>query len=934
MLAGARFDAGCNTLRKVTRMTDADTADPKNLPNPVLSANDADTVANELRTHLVVPGNDDTGEGMFSIGSLLGSGMASDDGERFIDEAVKAIEKVQADVTALLALDSKPTGLDDILRGQWNNLKKALDPIFGTDSTPATGAESVVRITPPREEDILDDIADILDALSSEASFVAATADGGGGAFATATGGHGVLGAGGAAKAFNRLMWNAEATLGMTGSTRYGTALRKTSANATKDPSLSQYGAFSYATMEETLRTADAAAVSLTGIASYSGGTRAVSGAGKAYSGRMDLQVRFKANSVSGVVSGLEDSEGLPWQHNFADVDRIVLDDGTLHRNAQWTHTGNAGSNASVFYAANSGLLRPVDNQPNTFAGILLGRGADAGSEANGVWSLGRVGGTGYLEGGFGVEHVGDTDRPVPTEDDGSAATAMLTSRAPDPAAVTGRNAADSMTDVTIADGVLTVKQRSYGWDGRDGTTDPEYQALTDSDGGAALLTAKFDLADMAEKGAGATTTVNGPKWVDQVVTVLEEERALLSTLQGLDSDDTQPAERAAWQRVQDAVEFQLLGALPLKLAVPYDDPDGSVANELESEADALDLIDRALEALSSNANLAAALDPDGTGIFDHYADGDDADTDPDNFVNAAKTTVNNQTFAQMRGERVHKVIATLGTTSYTRFGAWLRESTRSAVRSGSPAAIRHQGGPGTFAYSPLDPTNAGTPTNPGFPRSGRATYTGETVAIQNTTILTGTVRVDVGWNSLADSTNGLNADGDAIVTAGTMSLTISGLASTVGDPLSHGGSRHTRVSDVITERSGAPGNEIADIVLGGLSIVAGAAGGNSGQLIVGTATEGAGTSAGTFAYSEIAAPTNRLRFSALGIPDVTTVPGSGIETSGVNALFVGQGVDGPLGVIGTWTVQDSTIARISADGSEVSDPGAAIYGAFGAQVP
>lgn len=40
-------------------------------------------------------------------------------GKNFVSEAVKKTEKVQADVSALLALDSKPSGLDTILEGQW-----------------------------------------------------------------------------------------------------------------------------------------------------------------------------------------------------------------------------------------------------------------------------------------------------------------------------------------------------------------------------------------------------------------------------------------------------------------------------------------------------------------------------------------------------------------------------------------------------------------------------------------------------------------------------------------------------------------------------------------------------------------------------------------------------------------------------------------------
>ena len=64
-------------------------------------------------------------------------------------------------------------------------------------------------------------------------------------------------------------------------------------------------------------------------------------------------------------------------------------------------------------------------------------------------------------------------------------------------------------------------------------------------------------------------------------------------------------------------------------------------------------------------------------------------------------------------------------------------------------------GGPGTFAYSPLDATNVGSVvgsvSNLNFPTGGSAKYTGETIAFQATTILTGTAQVDVIWGSPTD---------------------------------------------------------------------------------------------------------------------------------------------------------------------------------------
>ena len=908
MLMGTRFDAAIDA--------DTDHYVTNGLGIPRLSGNDPETTANETRAYLIATGTEDDGEGMFSIGDLLGYGMASDEGSNFVYKAVESIEKVRADVAALLALDSKPTGLDTILESQWTKLEMALDTIFNTDSDNDTPADvtSAVRTTAPREEDILDEIDDILDALSSEDSFVAATAEDGDGVFESQA-----LGASAAADAFNRAMWTAAATMGMTGSTRYGTAMRKTSGHAKQGASVENeggvFGAFSYSTMQQTLRRADAAAVSLTGIASYSGGTRAVNASGDTYSGTMDVQVRFKANSVSGVVSGLEDADGLPWQHNFADVDRIVLDDADLLRNATWTNgaADRTGQDAAIFYTANSGLLRPVNNVMNTFAGILLGQGADAGSEANGTWSVGMEGGSGYITGGFGVVHVADASRPVPSGDDGSAATAKLFTHV-------DATPAENLTDVSITDGMLTVEQREYGWAGRDGATAPTYQALGEA-GDETLITAKWDLAALAGNN-GAQIPVNGDKWIDGVVTTLTRERDLLSTLQGLDSADTQAAEEAAWVRVQDSVQFNFFGGLlPLKLTDAY--------TALDSEADAIDLINRALDALSSNAKLEAALDPDGTGIFDHYDSGNpDIDTTPERENEAdfrvydagdRRNEVSTRTIANLRGEREYKVFSAMGTTDFTRFGFWRRESTSSARRNDgtagdSPAAnvIRGtHGGPGTYAYSPLDSTNVGTLQNLSFPSGGSATYTGETIAIQLTTILYGTAQVDVSWGTPAD----VNPD----TTVGTMALTISGLASAVGDPLSQGGTTHT-------DANPSAGNEIGDIVFPTMNIIVGGQGDFSNNMIVGTA--GTADDDGNIPYGE--APVSDVRYRrALAGADIAAA-----GTNSVKALFVGQGVDGPLGVIGTWSLTDDTVGRVAPDGSHTDDIGVDIYGAFGAEVP
>ncbi len=142
----------------------------------------------------------------------------------------------------------------------------------------------------------------------------------------------------------------------------------------------------------------------------------------------------------------------------------------------------------------------------------------------------------------------------------------------------------------------------------------------------------------------------------------------------------------------------------------------------------------------------------------------------------------------------------------------------------------------------------------------------------------------------------------------------------------------------------GGAGTEIADIVIGGLNIVVGAQGDNMGHLIVGTA--GTPDADGNVAYTEIAPTSARLRYAALGTVDNSASPP--VTGSGVKALFVGQGVDGPLGAIGTYKIAtgdavtpgnvtsltSTSIGRLGADGTQSVDVGVTIYGAFGAQVP
>ena len=192
------------------------------------------------------------------------------------------------------------------------------------------------------------------------------------------------------------------------------------------------------------------------------------------------------------------------------------------------------------------------------------------------------------------------------------------------------------------------------------------------------------------------------------------------------------------------------------------------------------------------------------------------------------------------------------------------------------------ESGPGAFAYSPLDATMAGTAANPAFPLGGSASYMGETVAIMDEDALTGTASVDVGWASSAD----INFDlGDQASNAGRMTLTLGGLADSTGDPLTFFASG--------TDAAGSEGREIAEIIFAGMTIEVGLAGGQSGRLIVGSETEGAGDAAGTYTYGELGRTPStdvRYRLASLGETDLSRAAGAtnGDVPTGVGALFVG----------------------------------------------
>ena len=381
-LMGARFDAAIHAdsagdsdaeamiglvgdLRKAGHLTTADPADDAGANiRAVLSSDDEDTAANELRTML------ELGDSSFSIAALLDSGMASDMGDNFVVNARKGVEDVRDYVAALLSLTEDPPGLPGLLTTAWSRVQTQVNSVFGT------GEIDLGRR--PGEDDIMDEIDNILDALSSGPAFAAATMEDGNGVFEDAA-----LSEADALKAFDAAESQATVVFGTTGATRYGaiTATERDTATADLDyrmgaslgngdvddtstddvdeGDMGLIGAFSYSTIDDVQRVWH---VATRGSAYYEGGTTAVSGDGQLYTGDIAIEVRFSSKRVSGLVTNVMTTAGDPWSYQYGEVDSIVLAAATnLDNNAHWSTADaeDAAGSARITFASRAGSPLP-----------------------------------------------------------------------------------------------------------------------------------------------------------------------------------------------------------------------------------------------------------------------------------------------------------------------------------------------------------------------------------------------------------------------------------------------------------------------------------------------------------------------------------------------------------------------------------------------
>ncbi len=386
-LAGTRYDLPmAGDAMSVDSMTEAaDTANDA----PTLIADDRQTAADESGTMLRALGAG------FSMGELLDRGAAAASGPNIVARAHEEIAKIRDRVAALVELrraDGISSGVFDTqVHLQWGKADAAVTNIFGD------AGGSLERTT--SESRVVDAFDRLVDALSSEEAFAAATLAGGpdklqGFANRTATQ---------ATAAFNRAEWVASATLGTLGSTRFGAAAYNSTGTATATLGDAERGqGFAWSTVESTRRTSD---VQTAGSAYYTGATRAADEAGQLYAGAIEVEVRFASKKVDGLVIGLAHAEtGRAWSYGLGgEVTDIVLPTATLNRRSTWSVRAGDGE-GRLRYAPDAGGSEDFDFSGGAFSGRLLGQGEAAGKEALGTWKV-EVGNR-VLAGGFGVQRT------------------------------------------------------------------------------------------------------------------------------------------------------------------------------------------------------------------------------------------------------------------------------------------------------------------------------------------------------------------------------------------------------------------------------------------------------------------------------------------------------------------------------------------------
>ena len=1033
---------------------------------------------NEANTGIVIADEKLLFDDLLGRGSAMKAKAESDGmpGE-FVNDALKKLTDLRTEAELYAGYQAEDPGTqdyDDNLNRVAEAAQKAVDTIFDRNPAAAAAAlaadsslattnarhpDNAVSAGVPYEDgeapeagfqadptkalralDTVRALTRLIDALSSQAAFVEATAKGGNGIFENA------LGTDAAKKAFSANKSSYEVLFATTGSMRYGaiTMMSRvgrdpdatydedgketaytadvdknataaavhglrfrfdgfdvdldkpadgiTTSDDDDDPDatppvvggqeqvgredVGRLGAFAYSTEAHTSR---ARLLSQTGGASYVGGTVAVTpGTAQAhqlFEGSMRIDVNFRRRSVFGRVSGLKDKDGSPWQYLDRDVAEIYLpkrfydslarfggDADSDPANAEGAVNNDAIGDATIVYADTHGFPLPTaTDRTARFSGRFIG---EDGAEIVGVWSIGEAAPdmptavkfdsdndlesityrTGEVEdadsapavdddvhigtqandnrdiiyGSFGVVREGD--RPLPGEapnDDASSGAANQAILAGDGATYAGTRDA----------GILRLGKYYTGGDANN----------------------DFKLTDIfAPPGADPKKkTINSLTHVTRVVEFIEKQRAIYEAYTSLEDDSTDldsvsnTGRQAAWLAIINRVRTDLFGLSEFKPSSesPADadlvpdrvdhDSDAATpavndlahANNLQSplgslfypltrtgnpdDGAALDRIQALLNALSSQDALGDALDDNGGGVFDdqqylrRVADG----TSP--------FPMGGRTVAQIFTAKGAQTTVWSLSTNYTRFGVWWRQEWATANKAPKRNSAGQKVGadaPNSYAYSWLRQSSYRVDrVEQTYPSAGLATYTGYTLALLDDRIFKGDADVKVTWGSATD--------GDA--PESNVLPTFSNFRQVdTDDPLRLG----NRAAN--NNEGGAGSKRIVDEI----SFIATDGTDNTNMLVSHDPATG-----NLSVMGEAATGTDdNIQNIEARITFPTSLDHVDVGNATFEAVFVGESLDGPLGIAGMWRINGFGADTPGADNTNTNDD---LIGAFGADL-
>ena len=359
--------------------------------------------------------------------------------------------------------------------------------------------------------------------------------------------------------------------------------------------------------------------------------------------------------------------------------------------------------------------------------------------------------------------------------------------------------------------------------------------------------------ADLFDSGG---TKISGDAFVASAIKAIEKQLSILNTFLALDElGDEERADTgrtAVWGDLALAINM-VLGDRGTEI---FNTEDYVTTDDDDSDADddAKKIIADVLDALSNKTKFRAAVTEDGV-LFG-----------TDSAIVEGKNPKLDAIFARV----AHETTVEYASTSYTRLGAWNRVISNNGDDLPVPPEADANG---VFAYSPLAAT-AYSVGDPNFPFSGEASYEGTTIARSTTaegdrlnTYFEGDILVTVNWGV------SLGVAGQA-AEVGTVNAAISNLRDSKGVLYVSG-----RDDDDLTED-----NNVETILFTAADIdVMRAAAGN------------------TLSFSKTGSDV-RVRHADIRQADLDV----GV-TGNFAGQFVGKVIDGPLGVIGTWSVDGVT---------------------------